>query len=100
MTAPSAPRLPNTLCLAAEGFPSSLQVLSLDLDGVMVSAGAACSSGKVRPSAVLTAMGYGPLAEGALRASGGWATTEDDWRRFADAWLNIHARRVARASAA
>ena len=95
-----APRLPNTLCLAAEGHPSGLQVMSLDLDGVMASAGAACSSGKVRPSSVLAAMGYGALAEGALRASGGWATTEDDWRRFADAWLQIHARRAARASAA
>jgi cysteine desulfurase len=95
-----AARLPNTLCIAAEGFASGLQVMSLDLDGVMVSAGAACSSGKVRPSAVLTAMGFGPLAEGALRASGGWATTEDDWRRFTDAWLQVHARRAARATAA
>lgn len=95
-----AARLPNTLCIAAEGFPSSLQVMSLDLDGVMVSAGSACSSGKVRPSAVLTAMGFGSLAEGALRASGGWASTEDDWRRFADAWLQVHARRASRASAA
>lgn len=95
-----AARLPNTLCIAAEGFPSSLQVMSLDLDGVMVSAGSACSSGKVRPSAVLTAMGFGSSAEGALRASGGWASTDDDWRRFADAWLQVHARRASRASAA
>jgi len=93
-------RLPNTLCIAVDSHPSSLQVMNLDLDGVMVSAGSACSSGKVRPSAVLTAMGFGSLAEGALRASGGWATTQDDWRRFADAWLNIHARRASRASAA
>jgi cysteine desulfurase len=93
-------RLPNTLCLAAADFPSAMQVMNLDLDGVMVSAGSACSSGKVRASGVLTAMGLGPLAEGALRASGGWATTEEDWRRFADAWLRIHARRAARATAA
>ena len=95
-----AARLPNTLCFAAADYPSSLQVMSLDLDGVMVSAGSACSSGKVRPSAVLTAMGFGSLAEGALRASGGWASTEDDWRRFAGAWLQVHARRASRASAA
>lgn len=95
-----AERLPNTLCLAAADFPSSSQVMNLDLDGVMVSAGSACSSGKVKPSAVLTAMGFGDLAAGALRASGGWAATEDDWRRFADAWLAIHARRQGRATAA
>jgi len=91
-----APRLPNTLCLAAEGFTSSLQVMGLDLEGVMVSAGSACASGKVKSSGVLTAMGFGPLAEGGLRASGGWATTEDDWRRFADAWLQMHAHRAVR----
>jgi cysteine desulfurase len=96
----AAPRLPNTLCIAADGFPSAIQVMNLDLEGVMVSAGSACSSGKVRASGVLAAMGFGPLAEGALRASGGWATTEEDWRRFADAWLRIHARRAARATAA
>ena len=69
--------------------------MALDLDGVEVSAGSACSSGKVRPSGVLTAMGYGDLASGALRASGGWSTTERDWTRFADAWLGAHARRAA-----
>jgi cysteine desulfurase len=89
-----APRLPGTLCLAASDFPSSLQVMALDLAGVEVSAGAACSSGKVKPSGVLEAMGYGDLAAGALRASGGWSTTENDWARFADAWLEAHARRT------
>ncbi len=95
-----ASRLPNTLCVAAPDFPSSLQVMGLDLEGVMVSAGSACSSGKVKPSGVLEAMGYGPLAEGALRASGGWATTQDDWRRFADAWVQMHVRRGARRASA
>ena len=90
-----APRLPGTLCLAVADFPSALQVMSLDLDGVEVSAGAACASGKVRPSGVLGAMGYGDLAAGALRASGGWNTTERDWDRFADVWLAAHARRTA-----
>ncbi len=91
-----AARLPNTLSIAAEDFESSLQVMALDLDGVMVSAGSACSSGKVRPSGVLEAMGYGPLAAGALRASGGWATTNEDWDRFAQVWLAAHQRHAAR----
>jgi cysteine desulfurase len=92
-----APRLPNTLCLAVTGYPSSLQVMALDLDGVMVSAGSACSSGKVRQSAVLATMGLGEAAQGSLRVSGGWNTTEADWRRFADAWIAAHQRHVSRA---
>ena len=95
-----AARLPATLDFAAEGFASSLQVMALDLAGVMVSAGSACSSGKVTPSGVLEAMGYGALAESALRASGGWATTEADWMVFAEAWLAAHSRWAARRSAA
>ncbi|HTI66570.1 MAG TPA: aminotransferase class V-fold PLP-dependent enzyme [Caulobacteraceae bacterium] len=94
-----APRLPNTLCLAVQGYASSLQVMALDLDGVMVSAGSACSSGKVRQSAVLATMGMGELAQGSLRASGGWATTEQDWRRFADAWLAAFKRHGSRVGA-
>ena len=96
----SVPRLANTLCFAAEGFASELQVMALDLAGVMVSAGSACSSGKVRPSHVLTAMGHADLAACAIRVSGGWATTEQDWVRFADAWLHAHARHLARRQSA
>ena len=91
-----APRLPNTLCLAAEGWESARQVMWLDLGGVQASAGSACSSGKVRPSGVLTAMGLGARAACGLRASGGWATTEDDWSAFADLWLDGYARVTAR----
>jgi cysteine desulfurase len=91
-----AARAPNTLCLAARGYASSLQVMALDLEGVMVSAGSACSSGKVRASPVLTAMGLGELAAGSLRVSGGWDTTEQDWRRFAEVWLAAHTRHVSR----
>ena len=93
-----APRLPGVLSVASEGFASDLQVMALDLEGVMVSAGAACSSGKVTRSAVLTAMGLGDLAGCAIRASGGWATTAEDWDRFADVWLAAHARHAARAA--
>ena len=92
----AAPRLPNTLCVADPGAASELQVMSLDLAGVMVSAGSACSSGKVKASHVLTAMGQGALADCAIRASGGWATTEEDWNRLAEAWLAAHERRSAR----
>jgi cysteine desulfurase len=92
-----APRLPNTLSLAAPGFASDLQVMALDLAGVMVSAGSACSSGKVKASHAVTAMGLHELAPYALRVSGGWATTEADWDRFVDAWLEAHARHTSRA---
>lgn len=94
-----APRLPNTLCIAAPGWASSLQVMAMDLAGVMISAGSACSSGKVKPSGVLLAMGLDNLAPGSCRASGGWDTTEDDWRRFADAWLAAFDKHNARANA-
>ncbi|HWA59961.1 MAG TPA: aminotransferase class V-fold PLP-dependent enzyme, partial [Caulobacteraceae bacterium] len=91
-----APRLPQTLCVAAPGFGSELQVMALDLAGVMVSAGAACSSGKVKPSHVALAMGRADLAPCVLRLSGGWATNEDDWTRAAQAWLEARARHAAR----
>ena len=92
----AAPRLPNTLCVAEAGSASELQVMALDLAGVMVSAGSACSSGKVKASHVLTAMGRPELADSAIRVSGGWATTEEDWNRLVEAWLAAHERRSAR----
>jgi len=90
-------RLPNTLCVAAPGFSAQLQVMGLDLEGVMVSAGAACSSGRVKPSGVLTAMGLHELASCAIRASGGWTTTQQDWDRFADVWCAAYGRHTVRA---
>lgn len=93
----AAPRLANTLCFATPGFASETQVMALDLAGVMVSSGAACSSGKVKASHVVEAMGRPDLATCAIRVSGGWATTEVDWSRFVDAWLIAHARHAARA---
>jgi cysteine desulfurase len=91
-----AERLPQTLCLAAEGFASQIQVMSLDLAGVMVSAGSACSSGKVKASRVVDAMGRADLAPFALRVSGGWASTEQDWISCGDAWLAAYSRIGAR----
>jgi cysteine desulfurase len=91
-----ARRLPNTLCVAAPGFSAQLQVMGLDLEGVMVSAGAACSSGRVKPSGVLTAMGLGALADCAIRASSGWTTTKQDWDRFAEVWCAAYGRHLAR----
>jgi cysteine desulfurase len=91
-----APRLANTLSIATPGFGSDLQVMGLDLAGVMVSAGSACSSGKVKASPVLTAMGQEELAACAIRVSGGWNTTESDWNRFVEAWFAAHERHAAR----
>ena len=91
-----APRLPQTLCVATPGFSSEAQVMALDLAGVMISAGAACSSGKVKASRVVEAMGRADLASSSIRVSGGWATSEADWRRCGDAWIEAYERRAAR----
>ena len=94
-----APRLHQTLSFSAPGFPSDLQVMQMDLSGLMVSAGSACSSGKVKASRVVEAMGLPELSPYALRVSGGWATTEADWQIFTDAWLQAHARHRLRHTA-
>jgi cysteine desulfurase len=91
-----APRLPQTLCIATPGHASDMQVIALDLAGIMVSAGAACSSGKVKASRVVTAMGRPDLAPVSLRVSGGWASELKDWRAFVDAWTHLQTRRPAR----
>ncbi len=81
-----AARLPNTTCLALPGVRADAQVIALDLAGVAVSAGAACSSGKVAASHVLAAMGLGPLAGQAIRVSLPWNATAADVAVFADAY--------------
>jgi len=86
----SAPRLPNTSLFAVAGMASDTQVIALDLAGVAVSAGAACSSGKVQASHVLKAMGVSDyLATSAIRVSLGWSTEQADVDRFLDAWYEI-----------
>ncbi|HUH22891.1 MAG TPA: cysteine desulfurase, partial [Brevundimonas sp.] len=92
----AVPRLPNTLFMAVEGWDSPQQLITLDLVGVMVSAGSACSSGKVKPSKAISAMGLDHLATGGVRVSGGWGTTEADWDRFADAWVSAWNKHQAR----
>lgn len=90
-----AARLPNTLCIGLPGLPAETQVMALDLAGVAVSAGSACSSGKVTPSHVLTAMGLPEAAaREALRFSLGWASTADDVERAAAAWIALANRNV------
>ncbi|WP_291726830.1 cysteine desulfurase family protein [Leisingera sp. F5] len=92
-------RLPNTLCFATPGWKGETQVMQMDLAGFAISAGSACSSGKVRSSAVLTAMGYDEAtAQGAIRVSLGPETTEEDVLRFADAWLQKEKKHRARAA--
>ncbi|WP_395945926.1 cysteine desulfurase family protein [Brevundimonas sp.] len=91
-------RLPNTLFMAVEGWDSPQQLITLDLAGVMVSAGSACSSGKVKPSKTIAAMGLKALATGGVRVSGGWGTQESDWDRFADAWVAAYTKHKTRAA--
>lgn len=87
------PRLANTSCFAAPGWKGETQVIAMDLAGFAISAGSACSSGKVRASRVLAAMGYPDDVAGcAVRVSLGPTTTEDEVLRFADAWRLQHRR--------
>jgi cysteine desulfurase len=83
-----APRLPNTTLVAVPGIKAETALIALDLDGVSVSSGSACSSGKVAPSHVLAAMGVAPeLALGAVRVSLGPTTTEEEIEIFLNAWM-------------
>ena len=90
-----APRLPNTTLFTVPGLRAETAVIGFDLEGIAVSSGSACSSGKVQPSHVLEAMGFGPkLAQGAVRLSLGWSTSEADidyclkaWRKLANTLL-------------
>ncbi|WP_420014319.1 cysteine desulfurase family protein [Sulfitobacter sediminis] len=94
-----APRLPNTSCLIAEGWKGETQVMQMDLAGFAISAGSACSSGKVKASTVLRAMGFDEVqASGAIRVSLGLETTKEDVLRFADTWLAKREKHEQRAA--
>jgi len=96
-------RLPNTTLFTVPGLRAETAVIGFDLAGIAVSSGSACSSGKVQPSHVLEAMGFGPeLAEGAVRLSLGWSTSDADvdrclqaWRKLADTLLRGERRNIA-----
>lgn len=96
----AAPRLPNTSCIGMPGVESEIQVMAFDLAGIAVSAGSACSSGKLRRSHVLEAMGASPGEAGsAIRVSLGPATTRAQIDRFCQIWAGLHARLAAGATA-
>lgn len=83
-------RLPNTVLFSVPGLKAETAVIGFDLAGIAVSSGSACSSGKVQPSHVLEAMGYGPdLAQGAVRLSLGWSTSEEDVNQCLQAWRKL-----------
>jgi cysteine desulfurase len=96
-------RLPNTTLFTAPGLKGETAVIGFDLEGIAVSSGSACSSGKVQPSHVLQAMGYpGQIAQGAVRLSLGWSTSEADidcclkaWRKLSGALLKDQRRNTA-----
>lgn len=90
-----SPRLAGVSCFARPGFRAETQVMALDLAGVCISAGSACSSGKVKRSLVLMAMGADDaLAESAIRTSFGWNSRPEDFTRVADAWIEAARRTV------
>jgi len=93
-------RLPNTTCFALPGMKAETLLMAFDLEGVAVSSGSACSSGKVAKSHVLAAMGVKPeISEAAIRVSLGWDTREQDIEHFTAAWRKIRDRHKARAAA-
>ena len=96
----TAPRVAGTSCFAAKGFRAETQVMAMDLAGVAVSSGSACSSGKVKRSLVLGAMGVEDgLAESAIRTSFGWKSDASDFDGVVDAWLEAARRAIRKESA-
>lgn len=92
-------RLPGTLSLSAPGFSSPTQLMAMDLAGIAISSGSACSSGKTKPSHVLAAMGVSEeLASCGIRVSLGWGSTDEDADAFCTEWPAAYARVKARAA--
>jgi cysteine desulfurase len=95
-----APRLSNTTNFAYPGMSAETLLMNFDLEGIAVSSGSACSSGKVTKSHVLTAMGVGPeLSKAAIRVSLGWNTTQEHIEHFISVWRRLLARHRAKAAA-
>ncbi len=95
----AAPRLANTLAISMPGVRSDTQLMNFDLAGFAVSAGSACSSGRIEPSPVLLAMGVSAeQAQSAIRISFGWATTKAEIEQFAKAWNEAANRLVKQAA--
>jgi cysteine desulfurase len=95
-----APRLANTSALALAGARSETLVIGLDLEGIAVSAGSACSSGKVAASHVIAAMGIEPaIGEAAIRVSLGWNSTGEDIDAFLAGWERVSGRPGVRSAA-
>jgi cysteine desulfurase len=90
-------RLPNTTLFTVPGLKAETAVIGFDLAGIAVSSGSACSSGKVQPSHVLEAMGFGPdIAQGAVRLSLGWSTSSADIDRCLEAWRKLSGNLLTR----
>jgi len=95
-----ADRLPNTTCFAVPGLNAETLLMAFDLEGVAVSSGSACSSGKVAKSHVLAAMGVAPeVARAAIRVSLGWNTTTEHIEHFITVWRRIRARHRSKVAA-
>jgi cysteine desulfurase len=92
-----AARLPNTTCLGLENIRADTQLIGLDLAGFAVSAGSACSSGRVSASHVLTAMGAASLAGSSIRVSLPWNVTAEDVTAFSAAYAQMAERASASA---
>ena len=94
-----APRLANTSCFSLPGLSSEMLVMALDLAGISVSAGSACSSGKVSRSHVLDAMGVSDdLSTGVIRASFGWASRAEDGATLVETWCRLAQRQSEQVS--
>lgn len=81
-----APRVPGILAIVQPHWVSNLQLIQMDMAGICVSSGSACSSGKVKSSRVVAAMGLPEVADNVLRISSGWTTRPEDWERFYAVW--------------
>ena len=91
-----ADRAPNVTCVAMPGMRAQTQMMLLDLDGISVSAGSACTSGKASGSHVLAAMGVSDsLADSAIRVSGGWGTTKESIEAFSRKWVTFRQKQPA-----